>query len=108
MKKISTSLAMIFTLMSLSTMAQGLGGTESVEMDQISIDGQYQSYASSPRRESASDRMKNYRQKLERKNEVMMRKKIEQIRYKNEIRLMKKMQKAMGQTLNAIDNIDTN
>ena len=100
MKALSLAFLMVFSFS--SAQAQGLN---SVEMDQISIDGQYNSYANTQRRESASDRLKKYRQKLERRNEIMMRKKMEEIRFQHEKRLMKKMQKAMNQTMKAIDNI---
>lgn len=67
----------------------------------IDVDGYY----TEKKRSSASDRMKNYRAKLEKQTEIMMKKKMEQIRLKQELEMMKRLQQSMNQTLKAMDTV---
>lgn len=68
-----------------------------LESDQIDIDGSFN-------RPSAADRMAKMRQQLEKKNENMMRKKIEDIRVQQEQEMTNKLRKAFQGGLAAIDD----
>ncbi len=65
--------------------------------EQIDIDGRY-------RQETAADRIGKMRKKLEKQNENMVQKKIEDIRIKQETDLSNKLQKAFSGNLKAMDN----
>lgn len=69
-----------------------------IENDTLDIDG-----ALTHKRPSASDRLKKLREKLEAKNEAMVRQKIEQLRVKQEVELMRKLQASFAENLNRID-----
>lgn len=45
---------------------------------------------------SQTRRLEQIRRKLEKENEIMVRKQIEQIRYRNEVRLMNELKKKMN------------
>lgn len=68
-----------------------------LESDQIDIDGNFN-------RPSAADRMAKMRQQLEKQNENMMRKKIEDIRVQQEQEMSNKLRKAFQGGLAAIDS----
>lgn len=87
MKALLTLIAMV-TLISISARAQD---SFDFEESPIQISGSYGQAAP-----SAADRMRNYRAKLEKQNEMMMKKKMEQIRMQQEIELMKALQKKMN------------
>lgn len=65
--------------------------------DEIEIDGEYTD------RESAAERMKKMRAQLEARNEMMVRKRIENVRLKQEREMMKKIQQSMNQTFQQLD-----
>lgn len=71
---------------------------ESFMFDEIEIDGQYSD------RESAAERMKKMRAKLEERNEMMVKRRIENVRLQQEKEMMKKIQQSMNQTFKALDN----
>ena len=96
MKSFLTILAMM-TLISVSAQAQDSFDFESSPID---ISGNYQSQGP-----SAADQMRNYRAKLEKQNEMMMKKKMEQIRMHQEIELMKALQKKMNAITKQIKNM---
>jgi len=54
---------------------------------------------------SPSDRIRQYREQLEIRNQIMVQKKMEQIRLQQEIALARKLEQSMNQTINAIGNI---
>lgn len=87
MKALLTLIAMI-TLISVSVRAQD---SFDFETQPIDISGNYSSPAP-----SAADQMRKYRERLEKQNELMMRKKMEQIRMQQEVELMKALQKKMN------------
>lgn len=68
-----------------------------LESEQIDIDGNFN-------RPSAADRMAKMRQQLEKQNENMMRKKIEDIRVQQEQEMSNKLRKAFQGGLAAIDD----
>jgi hypothetical protein len=52
---------------------------------------------------SPSERIRNYREQLEIRNQIMVQKKMEQIRLQQEIALARKLEQSMNQTIKAID-----
>ena len=68
-------------------------GSDTLEMDQIEIEGKL----------SPSELMKRRREKLEERNKVMVEKKIEDIRVKQEIALTNKLQGAFNSSLNNLN-----
>jgi hypothetical protein len=95
---------------------------EAIESPQMNIEGQYQIETppapvaapapkqvvrrAAPKRVSASDRLKLYRERLELRNRIMVEKKMEQIRYQQELALARQLERSMNQTLNAIDKVN--
>ena len=55
---------------------------------------------------TASQKMVLYRAKLEERNRQMVQKKMEEIRLKQEIMLMKQLEAQMNKTLKAIDSVE--
>ena len=74
---------------------EGILAQEQVDSEVINIDGQYQ-------RESAADRVTKMRKRLEKKNEDMVQKKIEDIRIKQEKELAKGLKKAFTRGMQAM------
>lgn len=70
----------------------------------IDIDGSYAAPAKGKKMTSAQ-RLKLFREKLEKRNELMVKKKIETLRYKQELEMMKKIQNAFNQSMQNINNI---
>ncbi len=101
-------LAMLFGLgLSAQVFAQTadiLEDTDAIlNSDQIDIDGMYEQP-----RESAAQRIEKMRKQLEKKNEEMVSKKIEDMRIKEEQKLAKKLQKAFtGGNLGNVDTVST-
>lgn len=58
------------------------------------------------RRQSPVDKQRNYRKRLEKQTEYLVRKRIESIRLQQELALMKKMKKMFNQNLKAIEKIN--
>ncbi len=87
-----------------SQTADILEDTEAVlNSDQIDIDGMYEQP-----RESAAQRIEKMRKQLEKKNEEMVSKKIEDMRIKEEQKLAKKLQKAFnGGNIGNVDEVST-
>jgi hypothetical protein len=91
---------------------------EAIESPQMNIEGQYQietpvapapkqvTRRSAPKKVSASERLKLYRERLELRNRIMVEKKMEQIRYQQELALARQLERSMNQTLKAIDNVN--
>lgn len=75
-------------------------GLESMDMDTISVDGQFDKKPL-----TRAERLKLLRQKLEKKNELMVKKKIELIRYQQEAEMYKKMEAAMNKMMTNLNNI---
>ena len=90
-------LIMISVLLSANLFAASQK-VQKLNNDIISIDGQYAARTMSP-----SERRKAFRQKLEKRTEAMLRKKIEQVRVQHELELMKKIQKTFTENMNAMD-----
>ena len=74
------------------------------EMDMINIKGNYEMPAGNAS-EKQSERLKKMRVALEKRNELMIRRKIEQLRVKQEIQIMRQVQRAMNQTMKEMDKI---
>lgn len=91
---------------------------EAIESPQMNIEGQYQIETpvapapkqvvrkAPPKKVSASERLKLYRERLELRNRIMVEKKMEQIRYQQELALARQLERSMNQTLNAIDKVN--
>ena len=75
---------------------------DSFMFDEIGIEGQYEEQGASP-----ADRMRKMRTKLEERNEQLVQKRIEKVRFKQEKEMMKRLQRSMNQTFQQIDeNLD--
>lgn len=70
---------------------------DSFMFDEIGIEGEYQQGA------SPADRMRKMRAKLEERNEQLVQKRIENLRFKQEKEMMQKLQRSMNQTFQQID-----
>jgi hypothetical protein len=77
-------------------MAGNSFASNNIEFDEpINIDGQFEQ-SEGPQRMSSSDRLRILRRRLEKRNEQMIRKKMEQTRVQMEMMLMKQMQQKMN------------
>ncbi|OFZ48247.1 MAG: hypothetical protein A2381_08405 [Bdellovibrionales bacterium RIFOXYB1_FULL_37_110] len=72
----------------------------SLTYEPISIDGKY------TEKTSQADRMKNLRAKLEKQNELLVKRKIESLRLRQEMKMTKKLQKIFNQQMQAIESIN--
>jgi len=72
---------------------------ETVKNDTLDISGEF----SAPKKKTQADRMRELRQQLEKQNEALVKKRIEQVRYLNEIEMNKKIQKAFEQAMKQVD-----
>ncbi|WP_127718123.1 hypothetical protein [Halobacteriovorax sp. HLS] len=70
----------------------------------IDIDGTY-TQQPGQKQLTPAQRMKLLRKKLEKRNELMVRRKIETLRYQQEVEMMKKIQAAFNKTMQNLDNI---
>lgn len=86
----SKVLVLSLLLLGWNSVAQDFGGDDVFNSDQIDIDGVYE------KRESAADRIEKMRKNLERKNEEMVQKKIEDIRINQEKKLANQLQDAFN------------
>ena len=105
-------LGLLLGLMNLSH-AEGLGleseqaideSVQNIEFPSLQVQGESRKRALRPRRKKLTymDRLKIRRAKLERKNEELMKKRIESMRLQAEINLMKKLNKALERQLKTI------
>ncbi len=76
---------------------QGQGEAQSL----ISIDGQFNQRV---RKLTPTEKLKRLRKKLEKKHELMVKRRIEIIRYQQEVKMMKKTEKAMNQMMNRLNS----
>lgn len=89
----------MLALAALTLLSTSLYADTNIDMDEtIDISGNF----SQPQ---ASERLKKMREKLEKQNEMLVRKQIETLRLKNEIELTKKTQQAFNQMMNNLDQI---
>jgi len=88
----------IATLFFSANLLAASNNVQRVNNDIIGIDGQYAARTMSP-----SERRKAFREKLEKRTEAMLRKKIEQVRVQHELELMKKIQQTFTDNMNAMD-----
>lgn len=111
MKTTSQKLQIMAMLIGFGLSTQGFAQTADIledtdavlNSDQIDIDGMYEQP-----RESAAQRIEKMRKQLEKKNEEMVSKKIEDMRIKEEQKLAKKLQKAFnGGNLGNVDEVST-
>lgn len=89
-------LAVVLLLSSISVWAN-----TSIQNDTINVDGDY-----SARPVSQVEKMKQLRRKLEKQNELLVKKQIEQMRYKQELKMMRKIQKAFNENMKLIEKAD--
>lgn len=76
-----------------------------VQMDMMNVQGEVD-LPKPVKKETASDRLRKMRAALERKNELIVRRKIEEMRLKQELLMMQKIQRAMNQTMQNLDKIN--
>jgi hypothetical protein len=72
-----------------------------IEGDTLDIDGIYQQSG-----KTKAQQLQEMRKKLEKRNQQMIQNKVETMRYKSEIEMMKKLQRAMDEQLKKIDQMD--
>lgn len=70
----------------------------------IDVDGTYSQQAGQ-KQLTPAQRLKLLREKLEKRNELMVKKKIETLRYQQEVQMMKKIQSAFNKTMQNLDSI---
>ncbi len=75
--------------------------SENVNLDTITVDGQFEQKPL-----TRAEKLKLLRKKLEKKNELMVKKRIEMIRYQQEVEMFKKMEAAMNKMLTNMDNLE--
>lgn len=84
---------------------------ESIDSPTINLEGnvkapkvEKRTHVQIPKKElSPSEKMRLYREQMEIRNQLMVQKKIEQIRLKQELALAKKLEDSMNQTIQNID-----
>jgi len=96
----------IILLATLLVSTQGLYAQSNYDYDMdmeqsIDVSGTY----SSNKKLTPAQKMKLYRKRLEKQNELMVKKKIETLRYKQEVEMMKKLKAVFNQQMKALDNI---
>lgn len=90
------------TLVALTLLSTPVFADTNIDMDEaIDVSGNF-----SQPQASASDRLKQIRAKMEKQNEMLVRKQIETLRLKNEIELTKKTQQAFNQMMNNLEEIE--
>lgn len=94
----------VFVLVTLVIMATYFGkaqaNTEVINANQaINIDGSFQ------RQLTPAQKLKRLRKKLEKRNEILVKKQIETLRYKQEVELYKRMQAIFKQQMKNLENI---
>ena len=73
----------------------------SIEFNQpIQINGEYQQPRVKP-----ADRLKKLRKKLEKQNEMMVKKQIESMRLKQELEMTKRLQKIFNERMKALESL---
>ncbi len=91
----------LLTVVAVTLLSTSVYADTNIDMDEtIDISGHF-----SQPEVSASDRLKKMRAKLEKQNELLVRKQIETLRLKNELELTKKTQQAFNQMMNNLDQI---
>ena len=68
----------------------------------IYVDGQF---SKSGKDRTSAEKIRKLRRKLEKKHEIMVKQRIELIRYQREIQMMKRLEKAMNKIMNNLDQI---
>ena len=76
------------------------GDDQSLKYEPISIDGKY------TKKSSPAERMKNLRAKLEKRNELLVKRKIESLRLRQEMKMTKRLQKIFNQQMQALESIN--
>lgn len=72
----------------------------------IDVDGTFsQPQANGRPQLTPAQRLKILRKKLEKRNELMVKRKIETLRYQQEVEMMKKIQSAFNKTMQNLNNI---
>ena len=75
--------------------------SEVIENDVIDIDGSFQT----ARQETPAEKLKKLRQKLEKENELMVKRKIETMRLQQEMEMTQKIQNAFEQNMKKLSEI---
>ena len=68
----------------------------------IYVDGQFNK---SGQDLTSAERIRKLRRKLEKQHEVMVKNRIELIRFQREVQMMKRVEKAMNEIMNGLDKI---
>ncbi len=73
-----------------------------LDMDQtIDVSATY----NAKKRLTPAQKMKLFRARLEKRNELMVKRKIETLRYQQEVEMMKKLKAVFNQQMKALDNL---
>jgi hypothetical protein len=75
-------------------------GDIEVSSETLDIDADYVK-----KKDSGADRLRKMRQKLEQRNEMIVKKKIERIRVQRELQLMREIEKSFAEQLKKIDSL---
>jgi hypothetical protein len=102
MKILTILLFLSFSQLSLAAGAPNDGLLGTVDNQTLDIRGDYQL---APRKLTASEKMRKMRNRLEKQNELMVRKQIERMRYQQELNMMKKIKQIFDNKLQKIENI---
>ena len=89
-------IAVVLVISSFSLMAN-----DTVNNSTIAISGDF-----AARPVSKAEKLKQLRRKLEKQNELLVRKQIEQMRFRQEIELTKKIQKAFNENMKALEQMN--
>ncbi len=102
--KFKTILALIVALVMIAPIfAKGLDLEDEqspIEYNTLDISGKFKKR---PRRLTPSEKLKVYRARLEKRNKILMEKRVEQMRIKSEVRMIKRMQKSFDNQMKVLD-----
>jgi len=76
------------------------GDDQSLKYEPIAIDGKY------TKKSSPAERMKRLRAKLEQRNELLVKRKIESLRLRQEMKMTRRLQKIFNQQMQALESIN--
>jgi hypothetical protein len=97
---------LILVALTISSAFAQFDPSSSIDFDMpIQVDGTYSQQANGKKQLTPAQRLKLLRKKLEKRNELMVKRKIETLRYQQEVEMMKKIQSAFNKTMQNLDNI---
>ncbi len=91
----------LFAISALNEVVHAQESFDTIEGEELDISGDFEKKP----KQTQADRLKILRAKLEERNELLVRKKIEDARMKSEIALMHKLQKTFDESMRRMDAI---